>query len=360
VRDAGFEANKVFNTLKAMEIVRFCRVTRLWYGFQADPPNLKTKPIAVSKSQEYRKKYGRMPELTHDWRHLDGSEHLKWIIATEYDLGNEIGTEEAEKVRRRVWNLGGTWKVCGKTDDGRNRICGVDAGLPEGEFANDQKPLPNVHRWVEEKELDYIEGKLIPNETMNELFDMPPLEPSEAVAWMRVKVGFSFDVLRMMKEEPKYWPIENGKYRGWLYRSPEEIAAIEEQKKETLRQEKERKEREEREKRERFLARIKVKNLDELIAKLSPVEYAYQSGGGGYRKASNNHTLACSHMPVAKNGMTAYKWFGETFGIESEDDCVEAFQLALDERFIVARYDDEGRLEHFRGCLKQETKSPIA
>jgi hypothetical protein len=357
------EARNRFNTLKTMDIVRFCRVTRLWYGFAADPPNLKTKPIAVSKAQEYRRRYGRMPELTHDWQGSEGSEHIKWIIATEYAAGNEIGTEEAEKIRRRVWKSEGIWKVCGQTEDRKNRICGVDAGLPEGEYATEKaKPLPKVHRWVEDSETDYIEGKKVPGDVISELWDMPPLEPFEAIEWMCAKVGFRFDALRMMKEEPKDFPFENGKYRGNFYKSPEEIAEIEERKREMLRQETEKKEREEREKREKFLARIKVKNLDELITKLSPEPFAVRSGETTYRKPSNYHTQACSYMPHMKTGAEAYEWFGETFGLERENDCVDAFQLAFDERFIVAKYDGDGRLEHFRGTAKPEwkTKTPAA
>jgi hypothetical protein len=55
--------------------------------------------------------------------------------------------------------------------------------------------------------------------------------------------------------------------------------------------------------------------------------------------------------------MKAYRWLGETFGLATEDDCIEAFELAFDERFIVAKYDDQGRIEHFRGRDKQETKT---
>jgi len=237
------EADRVFNTLKAMEIVRFCRVTRLWYGFAADPPNLKTKPVAVSKTQEYRKRYGRMPELTHDWRNLEGSEHLKWIIATEYAAGNEIGLKEAEKIRQRVWKSEGTWKVFGKTNDGRNRICGVDAGLPEGEYTTEKsKPLPKVHRCVEKGDdeyLDYIEGKLVSGDLVVDTWHMPPLEPLEAVEWLCVKIGFRFDALRMLKEDSDSYIFRNGKWRGEFWQSPEEIAAMEAKKKEMLRKEKE-------------------------------------------------------------------------------------------------------------------------
>jgi hypothetical protein len=115
----------------------------------------------------------------------------------------------------------------------------------------------------------------------------------------------------------------------------ERVRKIKEEKKELLRKLAEEEERKRRE-------RLKVSNLDYLLDSLSRASY---------------HASAIRQMPVMKGGMEAYRWFSETFGLESEDDCVEAFQFAREERLIVEYYDDQGRIEHFRG---EQTKTPAA
>jgi hypothetical protein len=47
--------------------------------------------------------------------------------------------------------------------------------------------------------------------------------------------------------------------------------------------------------------------------------------------------------------MKAYRWFGETFGLASEDDCETAVAVAIEEELMEINYDSEGRLECFRG-----------
>jgi hypothetical protein len=73
------DSKKRFNVLKAKEIIRLCRITRLWHGAQAEPPNLQKSVPVKPKSQEYRERFGRMPELTHDGHNLEKSEHIAWI-----------------------------------------------------------------------------------------------------------------------------------------------------------------------------------------------------------------------------------------------------------------------------------------
>ncbi len=119
---------------------------------------------------------------------------------------------------------------------------------------------------------------------------------------------------------------------------------VEEEQKELSRKLAEEKEREERD-------RLKVSELSYLLSVIS----SKTNSRGEIQHPSSYHASAIRKMPVMKNGMESGRWFGETFGLESEDDCAEAFQVAFEGRLVVAYYDDQGRIEHFRG---EKTKTP--
>jgi hypothetical protein len=117
----------------------------------------------------------------------------------------------------------------------------------------------------------------------------------------------------------------------------ERVQKIEDEKKELLRKMAEDEERKRSE-------RLKVDDLDYLLKSLSMETITY-------------HAAAIRKMPVMNGLMFAADWFGETFGLESEDDCVTAFQFARKKGFVVEKCDDQGTLEHFRGA---KTKTPAA
>jgi len=135
----------------------------------------------------------------------------------------------------------------------------------------------------------------------------------------------------MLREQTgDHWNLVDGKYTGVSYKTEGERMA----------QEKD-------EKWKKTLAMVKVSSVEDLIRSISS---HYET----------HHASAVRNMPPMNGTMFAAEWFGETFGLTSEDDCVEAFQFSREEGLIVGDYDEDSEgmqmLKCFRGV---NTKSPI-
>jgi hypothetical protein len=355
-------AQQIFHSCKnpRMNIARHCKETGLWYGcFVEELPTLASKPAAVLKRTEYRQKFGSMPPKWHDYQNKETSELLQWLVTEESARGVTISIDEADKLRHRIWNVtkeGKAWKVAEKNGT-RYLIQGADYGLPEGQQTEPEKAerkvvVRPVYRteWVENKDGDEVEIITVSGEEItakqDELLEwMPPLEPDAAAQWLMVQLGFAFDAHRMLREQTgDLWNLVDGKYIGVSYKTEEQ-------------QEEERKAKEEKKKEEKWketLAKVKVKSLKELVG---AIEGRWNEYRRKYDTAATYHASAIRQMPPMKTGPIAHKWFGETFGLASEDDCMEAFEFARGEELIETDYNSEGRLECFRGV---SVKSPIA
>jgi hypothetical protein len=122
-------AKQILKTCHANGIARYHKPTNTWRGFLADPPTLAetAKVPPTSKQEEYRRKYGCMPWLTHDWQNPDQSEVLRWIVARELELGEIIDIAEAGKRYRRAWSCSkDKSKLPFVRDRKTKRIRGVD------------------------------------------------------------------------------------------------------------------------------------------------------------------------------------------------------------------------------------------
>lgn len=337
-------AKQIFHSCKnpRMDIARYCKDTGLWFGcFVEELPTLASKPAAVLRKTEYRQKFGRMPPKWHDYQNKPESELLQWLVAEEAERGVTLEIDDADKLRHRIWNVtkeGKAWKVAEKNGT-RYLIQGVDFGLLEGQQAEPEKVerkavVKPVYRteWVGEVEVITVGGEEITDEQDNLLECMPPSETEDAAQWLLAQLGFAFDANRMLREQTgDHWNFVDGKYTGKQYKTKEQ------QNEERIAKEKE-------EKWKKTLAMVKVRSVEDLIRSISSHH-------------ATHHASAVRQMPPKDGLMFAAKWFGETFGLESEDDCVEAFEFAREEGLIIGDYDDNETLICFRGI---NTKSPIA
>jgi hypothetical protein len=75
----------------------------LWGGCFAEKVGTNRRPL-TDKQQENWDLYATMPPVRHNYRFLQESDQLKWIIQFWKDRGRIIGVEEAEQIRVAVWN----------------------------------------------------------------------------------------------------------------------------------------------------------------------------------------------------------------------------------------------------------------
>ena len=262
-------AETIFESCRRKEIARYCPETGLWYGcLVEEAPILAGKPAKVMKKTEYREKYGRMPELTHDWQNPGQSEHLRWIMET----AGVNDLTEAEKIRRRAWNAAeAIWKRTGRRGaNGLNTVCGVDlehitepteAAPTKSERKVKVKPVYNVEWDKDENETITVAGNEITAGQDNEIRSMNPMSEDEAAQALLNYFDFSFDARRFLREQTgEHFQFEDGRYFGSRYKERQERKAAEEAEKEAKRAAKEERQRKKQEEIQIQLERIRIEN----------------------------------------------------------------------------------------------------
>jgi hypothetical protein len=281
IEGCGFDrATQIWRTCKDNGIAKHHKPTNTWRGFLADPPTLAdaAKVAPTSRQEEYRKRYGCMPWLTNDWQNPEQSEVLGWIVERDAELGEEIDIEEAQKRYKRAWSCSkdkskvafvrdpktklvrgvdyretsvfrqmpkmredrtefDTWLTEHVSSDFETAVdrfcdalkCGDLVELERDEdgvvtcVGADLEPVLRYRLNESTGEYDpYISSRKISEAVYSKLIRMPPLERSEAEAWLREAVGFDFDAARLMREEDPLFNFKDGKWVGVSYGETDE------------------------------------------------------------------------------------------------------------------------------------------